>query len=116
VRGVLAARPPDELRPVVERLVGELAALAGMATPAGPVELDGSQLGAGYGLPTSASSEAASLLARTEGLLVDPVYTAKGLAGLIAAVRSSALDGRSIVFWHGGGLPALFEDLDVAAG
>jgi 1-aminocyclopropane-1-carboxylate deaminase/D-cysteine desulfhydrase/L-cysteate sulfo-lyase len=37
------------------------------------------------------------------------VYTAKALAGLIELARSGALDGRQVVFWHGGGLPALFE-------
>jgi 1-aminocyclopropane-1-carboxylate deaminase/D-cysteine desulfhydrase-like pyridoxal-dependent ACC family enzyme len=43
------------------------------------------------------------------------VYTAKGLAGLIALVRSGALDGQRAIFWHGGGLPALFETLDGGA-
>ena len=52
---------------------------------------------------------AAELLARTEGILVDPVYTAKALAGLIDLARSGEADGRRVVFWHGGGLPALFE-------
>jgi 1-aminocyclopropane-1-carboxylate deaminase/D-cysteine desulfhydrase-like pyridoxal-dependent ACC family enzyme len=109
VVGVLAARPEVELRPIVEGLVGELATLAGIAAPIQRVEMNGSQLGAGYGLPTPASEEATRLLARTEGLLVDPVYTAKGLAGLIALVRSGAVDGERVVFWHGGGLPSLFE-------
>ncbi|HEX2626212.1 MAG TPA: hypothetical protein VHL56_04855, partial [Candidatus Limnocylindrales bacterium] len=63
------------------------------------------------GIRTDAAEDAARLLARSEGILVDPVYTAKGLAGLIALVRSGGLDGRRAIFWHGGGLPALFEDL-----
>ena len=71
-----------------------------------------SQLGDGYGIPSPASNEAARLLARTEGVLVDPVYTAKGLAGLIELVRSGGLDSQRAIFWHGGGLPALFESLD----
>ena len=56
--------------------------------------------------------EAADLLARTEAILVDPIYTAKALAGLVAGVRSGAWDGERIVFWHAGGLPGLFEPLD----
>ena len=52
------------------------------------------------------------LLARTEGILVDPIYTAKALAGLIARVRAVQLDGRRVVFWHAGGTPGLFEPLD----
>jgi 1-aminocyclopropane-1-carboxylate deaminase/D-cysteine desulfhydrase-like pyridoxal-dependent ACC family enzyme len=109
VIGILAARPEEELRPTVERLIGELDALAGVSTPFDRIEMDGSQLGRGYGVPTVASTEATRLLARTEGLLVDPVYTAKGLAGLVALARSGAVDGRHVIFWHGGGLPALFE-------
>ena len=51
-------------------------------------------------------------LARTEGILVDPIYTAKALAGLVALARDGALDGRRVVFWHAGGTPGLFEPLD----
>jgi L-cysteate sulfo-lyase len=107
--GVLTARPEVELRPIVERLVRDVATLARIDAPAASIEMDASQLGAGYGIPSPESEDAGRLLARTEGLLVDPVYTAKGLAGLIALVRSGAVDGRRVVFWHGGGLPALFE-------
>lgn len=113
--GVLTARPELELRPVIERLVLELAALAGIHAPVGRIELDSAQLGPGYGIPTTASEEATALLARTEGILVDPVYTAKALAGLAALVRAGGLDGQRAIFWHGGGLPALFEDL-ISAG
>ncbi len=109
VTGVVV-HPDPGLRAKIESLTGELAKLAGIdAPPDRTIELDEGQIGPGYGLASEASTEAAQLLARTEGILVDPVYTAKGLAGLVARVRSGALDGRRIVFWHGGGLPALFE-------
>ena len=111
VVGVVVARPIDELRGIIEGLVGELAAMAGIDAPAQAIELDASSFGEGYGRPTVAASEAAALLARTEGILVDPVYTAKALAGLIHGVRTGELDGQRVVFWHGGGLPAIFEDL-----
>ena len=106
VVGVLAARPEVELRPIVEGLVGELATLAEIAAPIQRVEMNGSQLGAWLRPPHAGVEEATRLLARTEGLLVDPVATAKGLAGLIALVRSGAVDGERVVFWHGGGLPS----------
>lgn len=109
IKGIIVARPETELRPIIERLVGELATLAGIDPPADAIDLDSSQLGDGYGLPTAASGEASRLIARTEGILVDPVYTAKALAGLVALVRSGGLDGGRAIFWHGGGLPALFE-------
>jgi 1-aminocyclopropane-1-carboxylate deaminase/D-cysteine desulfhydrase-like pyridoxal-dependent ACC family enzyme len=109
VVGVLVARTEPELRPIVERLVREVATLAGIDAPLDRIELDAAQLAPGYGKTNAAADEASRLLARTEGILVDPVYTAKGLAGLIHLVRSGAIDGRRAIFWHGGGLPALFD-------
>ena len=60
------------------------------AVDASENELTTTQLGAGYGRPTEAAAEATRLLARTEGILVDPIYTAKALAGLVARVRRAA--------------------------
>jgi 1-aminocyclopropane-1-carboxylate deaminase/D-cysteine desulfhydrase-like pyridoxal-dependent ACC family enzyme len=108
VVGVAVAHPAAELRQNVERLVRELATLAGIVPPLDRIEIDSDQLGDGYGIPSPASREAAGLLARNEGFMVDPVYTAKGL-GLVSLVRSGELDGKRAIFWHGGGLPALFE-------
>jgi 1-aminocyclopropane-1-carboxylate deaminase/D-cysteine desulfhydrase-like pyridoxal-dependent ACC family enzyme len=108
VTGVVVARSAGELRPVIASTV---AALGGSVEPAS-IELDDAQLGDGYGRPSAAAAEAAELLAMTEGILVDPIYTAKALAGLIAGARSGAWDGERIVFWHAGGLPGLFEPLD----
>jgi 1-aminocyclopropane-1-carboxylate deaminase/D-cysteine desulfhydrase-like pyridoxal-dependent ACC family enzyme len=111
--GVVVARPEPELRPSIETQAAELAGLIGMPpVPASDIVLDGSQLGEGYGRPTPAAAEAAGLLARTEGILVDPIYTAKALAALVDAVRTGALDGRTAVFWHAGGTPGIFEPLD----
>jgi L-cysteate sulfo-lyase len=111
VRGI-AVTPPAELRPQVAGLVRELGALPGLAAVTDDeILLDADQLGAGYGRPTEAAAEAARLLARSEGILVDPIYTAKALAGLIAAARAGVLDGRRVVFWHAGGTPGLFEPL-----
>jgi L-cysteate sulfo-lyase len=109
----IAVTPPDELRPRITAIVAALAAVDGLVpVPADQIELDGGQLGPGYGQPTVAADEATRLLARTEGILVDPIYTAKALAGLIAHVRDGGLDGRRVVFWHAGGTPGLFEPLD----
>ena len=109
VVGIVVAKTGAELRTVIEGLVRPLAAMAGIEPPLARIELSDAQIGEGYGIPSPAADEASRLIARSEGLLVDPVYTAKGLAGLIALVRSGALDGRRAIFWHGGGLPALFE-------
>lgn len=109
--GIVVAGSAEDLRPVIARRVGELGGTDGAAArPA--IQLDEGQLGQGYGRPTPAAEEASDLLARTEGLLVDPIYTAKGLAGLIAGVRSGRWDGERVVYWHSGGLAGLFEPLD----
>jgi 1-aminocyclopropane-1-carboxylate deaminase/D-cysteine desulfhydrase-like pyridoxal-dependent ACC family enzyme len=66
-------------------------------------------IGAGYGIPTRACLEAIRLLAQRDGVLLDPTYTAKAMAALIADVRSGAITpDETIVFLHTGGVPALF--------
>lgn len=77
------------------------------------VRIDGDQIGPGYGIPTPECIEAITLLARTEGILADPVYTGKALAGLVARIRGGKL-GRSdiVVFVHTGGVPANFAFSD----
>ncbi|HSL34655.1 MAG TPA: pyridoxal-phosphate dependent enzyme [Candidatus Limnocylindrales bacterium] len=115
VLGVAVTAPPLELRAVVAGLLEALAPLAGIDAPLDAIELDGDQLGGGYGVPTAAATEATALLARTEGIFVDPIYTAKALAGLVAGVREGRLGG-TIVFWHAGGTPALFEATAPAQG
>jgi L-cysteate sulfo-lyase len=70
-------------------------------------------VGAGYGVPTASMNEAVLLLARLEGLLFDPVYSGKALAGMIDLIRSGYFDGaRNIVFLHTGGAAALFAYAD----
>jgi D-cysteine desulfhydrase family pyridoxal phosphate-dependent enzyme len=77
------------------------------------VEATEDYLGAGYGAVTPDGQEALALLARTEGVLLDPVYTAKAMAGLIDDVRSSRLPGGAVVvFVHTGGTPAVFAYRD----
>jgi 1-aminocyclopropane-1-carboxylate deaminase/D-cysteine desulfhydrase-like pyridoxal-dependent ACC family enzyme len=67
------------------------------------------QVGAGYAEPTEAADQAIRLLARSEGIFVDPVYTGKALAGLIAEVKAGRYgDDDDIVFVHTGGVPGLF--------
>jgi 1-aminocyclopropane-1-carboxylate deaminase/D-cysteine desulfhydrase-like pyridoxal-dependent ACC family enzyme len=108
----IAVTPPDEVGPAVGRLVDELGAVDGLASLASDeIDLDPRQLGGGYGIPTKAAADATRLLARTEGIFVDPIYTAKALAGLIELVRSGWLDDHDVVFWHAGGTPGLFEPL-----
>jgi 1-aminocyclopropane-1-carboxylate deaminase/D-cysteine desulfhydrase-like pyridoxal-dependent ACC family enzyme len=112
VRGFSVARPAAELAPTIRALLAELGTIPGLAGVADdPILLDDTELGAGYGTVTASADEAIRLLATTEGILVDPIYTAKALAGLVTLVRAGELDGRRVVFWHAGGTPGLFEPL-----
>jgi D-cysteine desulfhydrase family pyridoxal phosphate-dependent enzyme len=66
-------------------------------------------IGEGYGIPTRDCLEAIALLARTEGILLDPCYTGKALAGLIAHARTGEVrPEETVVFLHTGGAPGLF--------
>ena len=66
-------------------------------------------VGEGYGIPTKAMNDAVMMLARLEGLLFDPVYSGKGLAGMIDLVGNGYFAGaQNIVFVHTGGVAGLF--------
>lgn len=109
VHGVAIGEPAEICRTRVAGLVRETAALVGEAAAlaAGGPEvrvIDGQQ-GAGYGVPSRAGEEALLRLARLEGLLLDPVYTAKAMAGLLKHAGDSSAPA---VFLHSGGTPALF--------
>jgi 1-aminocyclopropane-1-carboxylate deaminase/D-cysteine desulfhydrase-like pyridoxal-dependent ACC family enzyme len=95
----------DPLSGEVSRLVAAGAELLGVDPgPVAPTVLDG-YLGEGYAVPSAGSTEALRLLAGTEGVVADPVYTAKALHALCA----ESWDG-PVVFWHTGGTPALFSE------
>ena len=79
------------------------------------VTADEDYVGERYGVVTPAAREAMQLVGRTEGILLDPVYSAKAMAGLIDHIRQGRI-GRdeTVVFVHTGGQPAIFayaEDL-----
>jgi 1-aminocyclopropane-1-carboxylate deaminase/D-cysteine desulfhydrase-like pyridoxal-dependent ACC family enzyme len=110
--GISADEPEVVLGAEVRRLVDETCAayaLRGTRVPAAAVTVDDGFIGGGYGVPTAESTAALQRFARTEALLLDPTYTAKAAAALIAGVG----DGRfradqTVLFWHTGGVPGLF--------
>ncbi|HXT69068.1 MAG TPA: D-cysteine desulfhydrase family protein [Vicinamibacterales bacterium] len=113
VAGVSADDSSASLSATVRELLGAMADRLG-ARPetigAGrEIEVDDTQVGEGYGIPTPASTEAMELAARREGMLLDPVYTAKAMAGLIAGVRTGRFtSGQTVLFWHTGGQVGYF--------
>ena len=91
----------------VRRLTGDVAALVGLPAPNGDPWLARDQVGSGYGAPTEACRQAIRLAARSEGLLLDPVYSGKAFAGLMSLL-ASGVSHEAIVFLATGGAPALF--------
>jgi L-cysteate sulfo-lyase len=70
-------------------------------------------VGGGYGVPTAGMVEAVTMLARLEGILLDPVYSGKGMAGLIDLCRKGFFKkGQNVVFLHTGGAVALYGYMD----
>jgi D-cysteine desulfhydrase family pyridoxal phosphate-dependent enzyme len=73
------------------------------------IEVDDRFVGGGYGIPSDESREALQLAARTEVIFLDPTYTAKAMAGLIAYVRQQKFnEDQNVLFWHTGGQVGLF--------
>ncbi|WP_428388976.1 D-cysteine desulfhydrase family protein [Mucisphaera sp.] len=115
VRAVLAAGVAEEERELVHGLATRAGEAAGraIALDREMVICDDSQVGQGYGIATEACLEAIGLVAKTEGVLLDPVYSGKAMAGLVADVRSGRLSvGERVVFIHTGGQASLDGKVD----
>jgi D-cysteine desulfhydrase len=109
--GINVRRTREEQEPNVYKLAQEVAALLGIAggIPREAITALGDWVGPGYSLPTPEMVEAVTMLARVEGILLDPVYTGKTMAGLIALVRRGTFKkGEHVLFVHTGGAPALY--------
>jgi D-cysteine desulfhydrase family pyridoxal phosphate-dependent enzyme len=77
------------------------------------VQITEDYVGQSYGVPTDESTAALLQLAREEAVVLDPVYTAKAMAGLLDYIEKGIIpQGSRVVFWHTGGLPALFASRD----
>ena len=111
VYGVAVSGGESFKRERAKRIANEAAALAGVQTRVGDEDLvtDQRYIGPGYGIATPEAIEAIRLVAAHEGILLDPVYTAKAMAALIDHVRTGAVDPATpVLFVHTGGVPALF--------
>lgn len=118
VVGISVQQPAGFLKPLIVERAVQAAALLGLPTrlEPGDFDLDDDHRGPGYGVPSTASLDALALAGRAAGLVCDPVYTGKALAGLIAHARAGSLDrGTSVVFIHTGGAPSLFAHAPAVA-
>ena len=109
--GINVRRPRAEQEANVHKLAQETAALLDIAggIPREAIVALGDWVGPGYSLPSPEMVDAVRLLARTEGILLDPIYTGKAMAGLLALVRQGHFKkGENLLFLHTGGAPGLY--------
>lgn len=111
VTGVNVSRTRDAQEPLIHGLANETLRYLGVdqGIPWEAVTCMDQYVGRGYSIPTPEMVDAVQLLARTESILLDPVYTGKAMAGMIDLVRQGYFDGQDeILFVHTGGSPALY--------
>ena len=112
IEGISVSRTVEALRPRMEELIGKTAASLGLdvSLASEDIVVHDQYIGEGYAKMGPPEREAIRLAARTEGLLVDPVYTGKAMAGLIGLIRRDIFGkDETVLFWHTGGIPALFD-------
>ncbi len=115
VTGVNVSRSRDLQEPSVYELALATASRLGVESPVPreSVDCNGDYVGPGYALPTPEMMEAVGLVARSEGILLDPVYTGKAMAGTIDLIRKGVFrKGQTLVFVHTGGSPALYVHME----
>jgi D-cysteine desulfhydrase family pyridoxal phosphate-dependent enzyme len=110
VESFTVSRKAEMARWEISRLATEAAALLGLDWRFAPEDaiVHGGFIGQGYGIPSPEAAEAIRLVGRTEGVLLDPTYTGKAMAGFLDHRRRGLASHRSVVFLHTGGEPAFF--------
>ena len=113
ILGISVDKPADELMQTIMALANQTAAWLGIdkKIESEDVLVNGAYCQAGYGILQPAEVEAIRLFARTGGILLDPVYTGRAAAGLIDLIRKGFFSpNETVLFWHTGGIPALFAE------
>ncbi|NLG51089.1 MAG: D-cysteine desulfhydrase family protein [Chloroflexi bacterium] len=111
VLGISVDEQSEPMRQNVQELAELTRAYLGLRFELDPedIEINDDYLGGGYAVMGAAEREAIQLVAREEGLLLDPVYTGRAMAGLIDLIRQGAFQrDQTVLFWHTGGTPALY--------
>lgn len=105
----VASDPEPEIAEDFAELAAGLDTLMGGGRPltAADYDLDFDFVGPGYGVPSEDGNAALRYLAQREGIFLDPIYSGKAFACLVARAKRGDLPGRTL-FWHTGGIPALF--------
>jgi D-cysteine desulfhydrase len=117
VIGVTVSRTDEAQRPKVQSLAERTAELLGAPLPAAfNVELWDEYYAPRYGEPNAGTLSAIKLMASHEGILLDPVYTGKAMAGLLDGIGRQRFEDGPLIFLHTGGAPALFAYPEVFSG
>ena len=115
VLGLSVDESLEELKSNVAQIANDTAQLLSLPFTFTPhdIHANADYIGAGYALMGDRERETIRLLARLEGILVDPVYTGKAFGGLIDLIRKGVIGKEErVLFWHTGGQPALFAYAD----
>ena len=113
ILGISVDKHADELTQTIMALANQTAAWLGIdkKIESEDVLVNDAYCQEGYGVLQPAEVEAIRLFARTEGILLDPVYTGRAAAGLIDLIRKGFFSpNETVLFWHTGGIPALFAE------
>ncbi len=111
ITGIAISERSDNWEQTLSDLINGTADHLGLEIEFGPddINVNTDYIGEGYAVPTEGMVEAIKLVAQTEGVLLDPIYTGKGMAGLIDLIRKGVFtEDDEVVFWHTGGVPSLF--------
>lgn len=113
VQGISVLNNKEALANIIQGILAQAQERLALPAVATRAQVDDQYVGPGYGIPDARTHEAIELMARTEGVVLDPVYTGKAFAGLLDHVRDKRVAvGETIVFLHTGGLPGVFAYAD----
>lgn len=111
ILGISVWRKKGEAESAIIKRANEVSKFLQLGTniTSSDVEVNEEYIGDGYGIPSEECIDAIKLVAKTEGVFLDPVYTGKAMAGLISLIRGGKFTSKdAVVFIHTGGIPALF--------
>lgn len=111
----VAELPPD-MGEKISSMSGKVSEMLGVDVTISKdeVKIDDKYYGPGYDIPYEGSTEAIKELAREEGVILGPAYTAKAMSGLLDYIKKGEIPkGSKIVFWHTGGTPTIFAEKEI---
>lgn len=113
IQGISVLNNQAALTTIVQGILEQARQRLTLSPSTASIDIDDQYVGPGYGIPDARTHEAIELMARTEGVVLDPVYTGKAFAGLLGHVRQKRIaSGETVVFLHTGGLPGVFAYAD----